>query len=114
MRSHKKYIELALKLAENGKGKTSPNPIVGCLIVKRNAIVGKGYHKKAGEEHAEIIALKDAGKKAENATMYVTLEPCSHWGKTPPCTERIVESGIREVIIATLDVNPSVSGYREL
>ncbi len=114
MRSHKKYIELALKLAEKGKGKTSPNPVVGCLIVKRNAIVGKGYHKKAGEEHAEIIALKDAGKKAQNATLYVTLEPCSHWGKTPPCTERIVEAGIREVIIGTKDPNPKVEGFQEL
>lgn len=114
MRSHKKYIELALKLAEKGKGKTSPNPIVGCLIVKRNAIVGRGYHKKAGEEHAEIFALKDAGKKAQNATMYVTLEPCSHWGKTPPCTESIVEAGIREVIIGMKDPNPAVNGFQEL
>lgn len=114
MRSHKKYIELALKLAEKGKGKTSPNPVVGCMIVKRNSIVGKGYHKKAGEDHAEIIALKDAGKKAQNATLYVILEPCSHWGKTPPCTERIVEAGIREVIIGTKDPNPKVEGFQEL
>ena len=114
MRSHKKYIELALKLAEKGKGKTSPNPLVGCIIVKRNAIIGKGYHKKAGEDHAEIIAIKEAGKKANNATLYVTLEPCSHWGKTPPCTERIVEAGIREVIIAMSDPNPLVEGFKEL
>ena len=114
MRSHKKYIEMALKLAEKGKGKTSPNPMVGCLIVKRNAIVGKGFHKKAGEDHAEIIALKEAGKKANNATMYVTLEPCSHWGKTPPCTESIVEAGIREVIIGMKDPNPIVEGFKEL
>ncbi len=114
MRSHKKYIELVLKLAEKGKGKTSPNPMVGCIIVKRNAIVGKGYHKKAGEDHAEIIALKDAGKKAQNATMYVNVEPCSHWGKTPPCTERIVETGIREVIIGMKDPNPLVDGFKEL
>ncbi len=114
MRSHKKYIELAVKLAEKGKGKTSPNPVVGCIIVKRNAIVGKGYHKKAGEDHAEILALKDAGKKAQNATMYITLEPCSHWGKTPPCTERIVEAGVREVIIGMKDPNPRVEGFKEL
>ncbi len=84
MISHKKYIDMAINLAEKGRGCVSPNPLVGCIIVKRNAIVGKGYHKKAGEDHAEITALKDAGKKAHNATMYVTLEPCSHWGKTPP------------------------------
>src|SRR3989344_676931 len=114
MRSHKKYIELALKLAEKGKGTTSPNPIVGALIVKRGSIVGKGFHKKAGQDHAEIMAIKDAGKKAFNGTMYVTLEPCSHWGKTPPCTERIVESGIREVIIGMKDPNPKVEGFKEL
>jgi len=114
MRSHKKYIDLALKLAEKGKGTASPNPLVGCLIVKRNAIVGKGFHKKAGQEHAEIIAIKDAGKKAANSTMYVTLEPCSHWGKTPPCTEKIVEAGIREVIIGMKDPNSDVSGFQEL
>ena len=107
-------MEIALKLAEKGKGKTSPNPMVGCVIVKRNSIVGRGYHKKIGEPHAEIIALNEASKRAKNATMYVTLEPCSHWGKTPPCTERIVESGISEVIIATMDVNPLISGYKEL
>ncbi len=114
MRSHKKYMELALKLAEKGKGKTSPNPMVGCIIVKRNAIVGRGCHKKAGEPHAEILALNEAGKKARNATLYVTLEPCSHWGKTPPCTERIIQEGISEVIIGSFDVNPLVSGGREL
>src|SRR3989338_6011372 len=92
MRSHKKYMELALRLAEKGKGKTSPNPMVGCIIVKRNSIVGRGYHKKAGDLHAEIYALNEAGKKAKNATMYVTLEPCSHWGKTPPCTEGLTSS----------------------
>ena len=107
-------MELALRFAEKGKGKTSPNPMVGCIIVKRNSIVGRGYHKKAGDIHAEIHALNEAGKKAKNATMYVTLEPCSHWGKTPPCTEMIVEAGISEVIVSTLDANPLVSGYREL
>ena len=107
-------MELAVKLAEKGKGKTSPNPMVGCIIVKRNAIVGRGFHKKAGEPHAEIIALNEAGKKARNATLYVTLEPCSHWGKTPPCTERIIQEGISEVIVGSFDVNPLVSGAREL
>ena len=114
MISHKKYMELAIKLAEKGKGLTSPNPMVGCIVVKRGRIVGKGYHKKAGEDHAEVLALNDAGKKAVNSTMYVNLEPCSHWGRTPPCTERIVESGVREVIIGMKDPNHLVDGFREL
>src|SRR3989344_266264 len=98
-------MELTLKLAEKGKGLTSPNPMVGCLIVKRGRIVGKGFHKKAGTEHAEVLAINDAGKKAMNSTMYVNLEPCSHWGRTPPCTEKIVEAGVREVIIGIKDKN---------
>ncbi|MDP3765872.1 MAG: bifunctional diaminohydroxyphosphoribosylaminopyrimidine deaminase/5-amino-6-(5-phosphoribosylamino)uracil reductase RibD [Nanoarchaeota archaeon] len=114
MISHKKYMDLAIKLAEKGRGLTSPNPMVGCIIVKRGRIVGKGYHKKAGTEHAEILALNDAGKKAMNSTLYVNIEPCSHWGRTPPCTEKIVEAGVREVIIGTKDPNPLVDGFREL
>ena len=114
MISHKKYMDLAIRLAEKGKGLTSPNPMVGCIIVKRGRIVGKGWHKKAGTEHAEILAIQDAGKKAINSTMYVNLEPCSHWGRTPPCTERIVEAGVREVIIGTEDPNPLVDGFKEL
>jgi len=112
--SHKKYMELAIKLAEKGRGSTSPNPMVGCIVVKRGRIVGKGFHKKAGTEHAEVLALNDAGKKAINSTLYVNLEPCSHWGRTPPCTEKIVESGVREVIIGMEDPNPLVEGFREL
>ena len=114
MISHKQYMDIALQLAEKGRGYVSPNPMVGCVIVKRGKIVGKGHHKKYGEEHAEINALKDAGKKANNATMYVNLEPCSHWGKTSPCTEKIVEAGIREVIVGMEDPNPLVDGYKEL
>ena len=114
MISHKKYMELAVRLAEKGRGLTSPNPMVGCLIVKRGRIVGKGFHRKAGTEHAEILAINDAGKKAANSTMYVNLEPCSHWGRTPPCTEAIVEAGVREVIIGMNDPNPLVDGFREL
>lgn len=114
MISHKKYMAIALKLAEKGRGYVSPNPLVGCVIVKRGKVVGKGYHKKYGEEHAEINALKSAGKKANNATMYVNIEPCSHWGKTSPCTEKIVEAGIREVIVGMEDPNPLVDGYKEL
>jgi len=107
-------MDLTIKLAEKGRGLTSPNPMVGCIIVKRGRIVGKGFHKKAGMEHAEVLAIQDAGKKAMNSTMYVNLEPCSHWGRTPPCTERIVEAGVREVIIGMEDPNPLVDGFREL
>ena len=114
MISHKKYMELAIKLAEKGKGFTSPNPLVGCIVVKRGRIVGKGFHRKAGTEHAEVLALNDAGKKAVNSTLYVNLEPCSLWGRTPPCTEKIVESGVREVIIGMKDPNPLVDGFKEL
>ena len=114
MISHKKYMDLAIKLAERGKGITSPNPMVGCIVVKRGRIVGKGFHKKAGTEHAEVLALNDAGKKAINSTLYVNMEPCSHWGRTPPCTERIVEAGVREIIIGMKDPNPLVDGFREL
>jgi diaminohydroxyphosphoribosylaminopyrimidine deaminase / 5-amino-6-(5-phosphoribosylamino)uracil reductase len=114
MISHKKYMAIALKLAEKGKGYVSPNPLVGCVVVKRGKIVGKGYHKKYGEAHAEINALKSAGKKSNNATMYVNVEPCSHWGKTSPCTEKIVEAGVREVIVGMEDPNPLVDGYKEL
>ena len=114
MISHKKYMDLTIKLAERGRGLTSPNPMVGCIIVKRGRIVGKGFHKKAGTEHAEVLAMQDAGKKAINSTMYVNLEPCSHWGRTPPCTEKIVEAGVREVIIGMKDPNPLVNGFMEL
>ena len=114
MRPHRKYMQLALKLAAKGKGFTGPNPVVGAIIVKRGQIIGRGYHKKYGSEHAEVVALKQAGEKARNAIMYVTLEPCSHWGKTPPCTERIIEAGIREVIIAMKDPNPKVNGISVL
>ncbi|MAE42699.1 riboflavin biosynthesis protein RibD [Candidatus Woesearchaeota archaeon] len=107
-------MEIAINLAEKSRGYVSPNPLVGCIIVKRGKIVGKGYHKKYGQEHAEINAIKSAGKKANNATMYVNIEPCSHWGKTPPCTEKVVEAGIREVIVGMEDPNPLVDGYREL
>lgn len=114
MISHKKYMDLTIKLAEKGRGFASPNPMVGCIIVKRGRIVGKGCHKKAGTEHAEVLAINDAGKKVMNSTLYVNLEPCSHWGRTPPCTERIVEAGVREVVIGMRDPNPLVDGFREL
>ena len=107
-------MELAVKLAEKGKGNVSPNPLVGAIIVKRGSIVGKGYHKKCGCDHAEAMAIKEAAHKAIGSTLYVTLEPCSHWGRTPPCTEKIIEARIREVIIGTKDPNPVVDGFNEL
>ncbi len=107
-------MDIAIQLAEKGRGYVSPNPLVGCIIVKRGKIVGRGYHKKYGEAHAEINALKSAGKKARNAAMYINIEPCSHWGKTSPCTEKIVGAGIREVIVGMEDPNPIVDGYKEL
>lgn len=107
-------MELALKLAEKGKGNVSPNPLVGALIVKRGRIVGRGWHRKCGEAHAEVCALKEASKKAKDGILYVNLEPCSHWGRTPPCTEQIVSAGVREVVIAMKDPNPLINGYQEL
>ncbi|HLC65414.1 MAG TPA: bifunctional diaminohydroxyphosphoribosylaminopyrimidine deaminase/5-amino-6-(5-phosphoribosylamino)uracil reductase RibD [Candidatus Nanoarchaeia archaeon] len=108
---HRKYLEMALKLAEKGRHTVSPNPMVGSLVVKRGKIIGRGFHVRAGEDHAEVIALKQAGKRAKNSTLYVTLEPCSHWGRTPPCTEAIVKSGVSEVVIGMKDPNPLVNGF---
>jgi diaminohydroxyphosphoribosylaminopyrimidine deaminase/5-amino-6-(5-phosphoribosylamino)uracil reductase len=106
MTTDERFMNLALNLALKGKGNTSPNPIVGALVVKKGEIIGRGYHKKAGKPHAEITALHQAGTSAKGATLYVTLEPCSCFGKTPPCTDAIVKSGIRRVVIATKDRNP--------
>ena len=104
------YMRMALWEAKKGKGKTSPNPCVGALVVKNGKIAGKGYHKKAGTPHAEIHALKAAGRKAKGATLYVTLEPCNHTGRTPPCTEAILRAGISHVVIGMRDPNPQVAG----
>lgn len=103
-----KYMHYALKLAAKGRGGTSPNPMVGAVVVKNSAIVGEGYHQKAGCAHAESIALNQAGKKAKGATLYVTLEPCVHYGRTPPCIDRIIQAGVSKVVIAMLDPNPIV------
>jgi len=104
------YMRMALWEAKKGIGRTSPNPCVGALVVKNGKIVGKGYHKKAGSPHAEIHALKDAGRKAKGATLYVTLEPCNHTGRTPPCSEAVLRAGIANVVIGMKDPNPHVAG----
>ncbi len=108
--SDRNYMRLALREAKKGIGRTSPNPSVGAVVVKNNKVVGKGYHKRAGTPHAEIHALREAGKRAKNATLYVTLEPCNHTGRTPPCTEAILKAGISRVVIGMLDPNPGVAG----
>ncbi len=104
------YMSLALQMARGTAGQTSPNPVVGAVVVRDGAIVGLGAHLKAGEPHAEVHALRMAGEKARGATLYVTLEPCSHHGRTPPCAEAIVQAGVSRVVVATLDPNPQVSG----
>lgn len=104
------YMKLALNLAVKGQGFVNPNPLVGAVIVKNGEIVGSGYHKMFGGPHAEVYALREAGKNAKGARLYVTLEPCSHYGKTPPCAKAIIESGIKRVIVGSLDPNPLVSG----
>lgn len=106
MNNNEKYMKLALGLARRGLGSVSPNPMVGCVIVKGGRIIGKGYHKKFGGPHAEVYALKQACGKAKGAVMYVTLEPCSHFGKTPPCTDAIIKSGVKKVVAAMIDPNP--------
>ncbi len=103
-------MQQALALAQKGRGKTSPNPLVGAVLVKNGAVVGAGYHKKAGGPHAEIAALRQAGSQAQGADLYVNLEPCCHTGKTPPCTEALLKAGIRHVYIGMRDPNPLVCG----
>lgn len=103
-------MQRALYLAQKAKGLTSPNPLVGAVIVKDGEIVGEGYHTKAGEPHAEIVALQEAGEKARGATLYCNLEPCRHYGRTPPCGRAIINAGIKEVVIAVKDPNPLTAG----
>lgn len=104
------YMQRALSLAKRAHYTTSPNPRVGCVLVKNNEIIGEGYHVKAGFGHAEVNALKQAGSLAKGATAYVTLEPCSHYGRTPPCAEGLIKAGVKHVIAAMVDPNPQVSG----
>jgi len=103
-------MQRALRLAQKGLYGTDPNPRVGCVLVKNGNIVGEGWHQKAGEPHAEVLALRQAGDNARDATAYVTLEPCSHTGKTPPCADALVQAGVAKVIAAMQDPNPQVAG----
>lgn len=105
------YMKMAYALAEKARGWTSPNPQVGAVLVKGGKIIAVGYHSKRGQPHAEALALQQAGKNARGATAYITLEPCIHWGYTPPCVDRILESGIKRVVVSSLDPNPRV--YRK-
>lgn len=109
-RSDHKFMARALRLAERGLFTTDPNPRVGCVIVGDSRVVGEGWHRRAGEAHAERVALEAAGRAARGATAYVTLEPCSHQGRTPPCAEALVEAGVARVIFALADPNPAVAG----
>ncbi|MFM8445598.1 MAG: bifunctional diaminohydroxyphosphoribosylaminopyrimidine deaminase/5-amino-6-(5-phosphoribosylamino)uracil reductase RibD [Methylococcus sp.] len=104
------YMARALELAQRGLNTTDPNPRVGCVIVKQGKIVGEGWHERAGGPHAEVNALRAAGTEARDATVYVSLEPCSHHGKTPPCSEALIKAGVRRVVAATEDPNPRVAG----
>jgi len=105
-----RFMAEALRLAEQGLYTTEPNPRVGCVVVKDGEIAGRGFHRKAGEAHAEVLALKEAGSDAKGATLYVTLEPCSHQGKTPPCADAVIAAGIKRVVAAMGDPNPKVAG----
>lgn len=105
-----KYLRLACRLAERAYGRTSPNPPVGAVLVRAGKIVGTGYHRFAGGDHAEIAALRRAGARARGATLYITLEPCSHHGRTPPCTGALIRAGIKEVVCGVRDPNPLVAG----
>jgi len=110
MKHDEKYMRHALQLAMRAKGKTLPNPMVGCLIVKGGTIVGEGWHKRCGGAHAEIFALRQAQDRSMGATMYVTLEPCAHQGHTPPCVDQVIASGVKRIVIAAQDPNPLVRG----
>lgn len=106
----RRYLRMACRLAHIAAGRTSPNPIVGAVLVRGGKIVGTGYHRKAGGDHAEIVALKNAGARAKGATLYITLEPCSHYGRTPPCADALIRAGIKAVVAGMSDPNPRVAG----
>lgn len=102
------YLQMSYSLAEKGKGLTSPNPNVGAVVVNNNTIIGYGYHKGPGKAHAEVVALDRAGQKAQKGTLYITLEPCTHWGKTPPCVDKILKYKLKRIVISDYDANPIV------
>lgn len=104
------YLEMAYGLAEKARGRTSPNPCVGAVIVKDGRIAGFGYHEEAGKPHAEILALARAGRRAKGATIYLTLEPCVHWGRTPPCIDSLIRAGLKRAVISAVDPNPLMNG----
>ncbi|HOI45152.1 MAG TPA: bifunctional diaminohydroxyphosphoribosylaminopyrimidine deaminase/5-amino-6-(5-phosphoribosylamino)uracil reductase RibD [Candidatus Aminicenantes bacterium] len=110
------YMEMAYGLAEKARGRASPNPYVGSVIVRRNAIAGYGYHEETGKPHAEIVAMRRAGSRTRGATVYITLEPCVHWGRTPPCVDSLIEAKPRRVVVSAYDPNPVVfkKGVRKL
>ncbi|MGG6268463.1 bifunctional diaminohydroxyphosphoribosylaminopyrimidine deaminase/5-amino-6-(5-phosphoribosylamino)uracil reductase RibD [Leptolyngbya sp. AN03gr2] len=103
-------MQRCLELAKSAIGRTAPNPMVGCVIVSEGDIIGEGFHPKAGEPHAEVFALRQAGTRSHGATLYVNLEPCNHYGRTPPCSKAIVESGLSRVVVGMVDPNPKVAG----
>ena len=107
---NEKYMQMAIELAKKGAGGVNPNPMVGAVVVKNGKVIGRGYHKFFGGSHAEVYALEEAGKEAEGATIYVTLEPCSYYGKTPPCAKKIIDMGIKKCFIGSSDPNPKVAG----
>src|SRR4030067_3420824 len=105
-----RWMKRALRLAEKGRGRTSPNPMVGAILVKGDKLVGEGYHAKAGEAHAEIVAIQRAREESRGAILYLNLEPCAHYGKTPPCAPQVIEAGVKRVVIGMEDPNPLVKG----
>ncbi len=110
MNVDKKFMAIAIGLAKKAEGMTNPNPMVGAVVVKNGRVVGRGYHKKCGLPHAEVNAIRSAGAQSKGATLYVTLEPCDHYGRTPPCTNAIVKSGIKRVVMGMKDPNPITNG----
>jgi diaminohydroxyphosphoribosylaminopyrimidine deaminase / 5-amino-6-(5-phosphoribosylamino)uracil reductase len=107
-------LQRALELAERGRGTTHPNPVVGAVVVRDGQVVGEGWHRRKGEAHAEVIALEAAGERSRGATLYLSMEPCSHHGSTPPCTEAVLAAGIARVVAASLDPNPQGGGGLEV
>jgi len=107
---HSDYMRIAMELAIKARGQTSPNPMVGALLVKGGKIIAQGYHRRCGADHAEAAAIKKAGRRAKGASLYVTLEPCSHHGRTPPCTDLIIKSGIKKIFVGMKDPNPLMNG----